>query len=210
MRKMKLIIMSFVLMLGILTLPSETFAQSGSSFSNIDYQRGNEIRVILEGKQLDFTVAPQLVKGRVLVPMRKIFEAFGLKVTWNASLQEARGQSQSGSINIVIPIGSTKVQVNGLESTLDVPAQIIGGSTMVPLRFLSEHMGYNIVWNSDAQLILLSQSTIIEWRYGGFESVKPYKEYEVKYINGVNTKEVRYTGEFHDVTFIDLYRKDGS
>ena len=34
----------------------------------------------------------------------------------------------------------------------------------------------------------------IEWKYGGYESVYPYKEYEYKWINGVKTTEYRYTG----------------
>lgn len=53
-------------------------------------------------------------------------------------------------------------------------------------------MDYNIVWNNSAQLILLSKENITKWRYKGFESVKPYKEYEVKYINGINTEVGNY------------------
>ncbi len=201
---MKLVIVSFVLIFGMLASPLKALAQ----FENIDYNKGNEIRVILDGRQLDFDVAPQLIKGRVLVPMRKTFESFGLKVSWDASLREARGSNDLA--DIVFPIGSTKARINGQVTSLDVPAQIIRGNTMLPLRFLSEHMGYNIVWNSKSQLILLSQSTITEWRYGGFESVKSYKEFEVEYINGVKTKEFRYTGRNHPVKLIDLYKKDGS
>lgn len=208
MRNMKLMIISFILILGVLSSPLEALAQVEGPFQNLDYNKSSQIRVNLEGKQLAFDVAPQLVNGRVLVPMRKIFESFGLNVTWNEALRTARGRN--ATMDILFPIGSTKAEINGVVSSLDVPAQIIKGSTMVPLRFLSEHMDYNIVWNDDAQLILLSKSTIVEWRYKGFEDVKPYKEYEIKYINGTKTNEVRYTGENHNVTFANLYKKDGS
>lgn len=208
MRTIKSVIISFVLILGVLSSPLEALAQPENLFSNINYNKGNEIRVILEGRQLDFDVAPQLVKGRVLVPMRKIFESFGLTVTWDDALRAARGKN--AQMDILFPVGSKKATINGLASDLDVPAQIIKGSTMVPLRFLSEHMGYNIVWNNSAQLILLSKSTITEWRYEGFEGVKPYKEYERKYVNGTKTNDIRYTGETHDVSFVNLYKKDGS
>lgn len=204
----KLILTTFTLILVMLLSPLGTLAQLESSFDDIDYTRGSEIRVILEGKQLDFDVAPQIRNGRVLVPMRKIFESFGLTVTWDDTLRAARGRNEAKDITFVI--GSDKAVLNGLAYDLDVPAQIIGGSTMVPLRFLSEHMDYNVVWNGDAQLILLSKSPIVEWRYGGFEAIKPYKEYENKYVNGERTKEFRYTGENHDVTFVNLFKKDGS
>lgn len=80
---------------------------------------------------------------------------------------------------------------------------------MIPLRFLSENMGYNLVWNSDSNIILLSQSNIIEWRYGGYEKVAPYKEYEFKYYNGSKTDEMRYTGQNHDVKFYNIYTENG-
>lgn len=204
----KLIITSFTLILAMLLSPFAALAQLESPFDNIDYQKGNEIRVILEGQQLEFDVGPQNVNGRVLVPMRKIFESFGLTVTWDDSLRAARGRNEA--IDILFPIGSTTANINGLVYPLDVPAQIIGGSTMLPLRFLSEHMDYNVVWNGESQLILLSKSPILEWRYGGFEAVKPYKEYQNKFINGERTKEFRYTGQNHDVSFSNLYKRDGS
>ncbi len=208
MKSMKSRIVSFVLILGMLATPLAALDQNSDLFSNIDYTKGKEIRVILEGNQLDFDVAPRIINGRVLVPMRKIFEAFGLSVTWDVALRAARGKN--ATMDIIFPIGSTKVEINGAQFELDVPAQIVNGSTMLPLRFLSEYMGYNIVWNSDAQLILLSKELIIEWRYGGFEPVEPFKEYEINYINGYKTNDIRYTGTNHDVAFVNLYKKDGS
>ena len=207
MKNIKMITVSFVLILVMIFLPLNALAQYGDLFDNIDYKKGNEIRVILEGKQLQFDVAPQIVGGRVLVPMRKIFESFGLTVTWDEILRAARGTNDG--IDIVFPIGSSKATINGLEYDLEVPAQIIGGSTMVPLRFLSENMSYNVVWNGEAQLILLSKAPIIEWKYGGFEGSKPYKEYEKKYVNGERTEDFRYTGKNHEVALVNLYRKDG-
>ncbi len=197
-----------LLLVALLFMPLTGNGQVDNTFDNIDYSRGEEIRVILEGTELDFDVPPQIVNGRVLVPMRKIFESFGLTVTWDNTLRSARGRNEA--MDVLFIIGSDKAVINGLAYDLDVPAQIIGGSTMVPLRFLSEHMDYNVVWNGDSQLILLSKLPIVEWRYGGFEAVKPYKEYENKYINGERTKDFRYTGRNHDVKLVNLYKKDGT
>ncbi len=206
MKKFKLII-SFALILGIIFSPLGVLAEFEDLFDNIDYNKGNEIRVILEGKQLQFDVPPQILNGRVLVPMRKMFESFGLTVTWDDALRAAIGRNEE--TDIVLVIGSNIAIVNGLEYKLEVPAQIIGGSTMVPLRFLSENMNYNVVWNGEAQLILLSKYPIIEWKYGGFEGSKPFKEYDHKYINGEKTTDFRYTGKNHEVALVNLYRKDG-
>ena len=187
MKDIKVMIISFIIILAMIFSPIGALAEFEDLFDNVDYKKGNEIRVILEGKQLEFDVAPKLVNGRVLVPMRKIFESFGLTVTWDELLQTARGKNEA--MDILFQIGSKKANINGVEFELEVPAQIISESTMVPLRFLSENMNYNVVWNGDAQLILLSSAPIIEWKYGGYESAQPFKEYENKYINGEKTKD---------------------
>lgn len=41
------------------------------------------VTVKLNGTTLDFDVQPQLIGGRTMVPMRKIFESLGAVVTWD-------------------------------------------------------------------------------------------------------------------------------
>ena len=45
----------------------------------------DEIKVLVDGNQLEFDVAPVIEDGRTLVPMRAIFEALGADVDWNES-----------------------------------------------------------------------------------------------------------------------------
>lgn len=46
-----------------------------------------------------------------------------------------------------------KVLVNGKEVQSDVPAIMMGNRTMVPLRFVSEAMGANVVWDDTARQV---------------------------------------------------------
>lgn len=159
---------------------------------NIDYRKSSSIRVFIDGKQTIFDVDPQIVDGRTLVPFRAIFEMLGLAVNWDSASQTAKGTSAENAISFVI--GSNRAIVNNQEKSLDTPASVINGRTMIPLRFLSESLGYNVVWVGSSNLILISKSGIVEWRFEGHESSAPYKEYEVKYLDGVKTTETRYTG----------------
>ena len=170
---------------------SQTSLNSDSNFNNIDYNKSQMIRVIINGSQIPFDVNPQIVGGRAMVPMRTIFEAFGLKVDWDNKTKTAQGEGEGNTVEFTI--GSSKAITNGQEKTLDTPANIINGRTMIPLRFLSENLGYHVVWIEKSNLILISKADIIEWRPGGNEGIFPYKEYEVKYINGV-AAGIRYTG----------------
>ncbi len=50
------------------------------------------------------------------------------------------------NLRIELPIGEKKMIVNGRVESIDVPAQIIGGRTMVPLRVVSEALGAEVDW----------------------------------------------------------------
>ena len=51
-----------------------------------------DISVILDGKKLDFDVAPLLENDRVLVPLRTIFEKYGAVLEWNGKFNKTSAQ----------------------------------------------------------------------------------------------------------------------
>lgn len=106
-----------------------------------------QVEVYLNGKALAFEDAkPVIQNGRTLVPFRTIFEALGYTVTWDEENQIARGDKDGFLIEL--PVGSMIATVGGAETPLDVPAQIVDGSTLVPLRFVSEYSGYDVTYTS--------------------------------------------------------------
>lgn len=157
-------------------------------FDNIDYTKLQYIRVISDCGQVEFDVSPQIIDGRTMVPMRAIFEEVGLEVAWNREEQIAVGTNED--TEILFRIGSDTAIVNDKEIEVDVQATIIDGRIMIPLRFLSENMGYNVVWIGDSNLILLSKGDIVEWRNIVTDAVSKDKDYFVKYINGVSTSDI--------------------
>ena len=46
-----------------------------------------------------------------------------------------------------LSIDSTSADVNSENVAMDVPARLVNGKTMVPLRFLSEEMDYTVTWD---------------------------------------------------------------
>ena len=81
-------------------------------FANIDYQKSTAIRVIIDEKPVKFDVAPRIIEGRTLVPMRAIFEGFGLQVAWNEADGTAVGYDNQQAIYFTI--GQNTALVNGL------------------------------------------------------------------------------------------------
>lgn len=99
---------------------------------------------------LGFTQPPITESDRTLVPMRFLFEQLGAEVDWDNDTQTAIAQKANTTINF--SIDNTTATVNGEQVTMDVPARLVGDKTMVPLRFLSEELGYTVEWDEETRM----------------------------------------------------------
>src|SRR5574341_2256879 len=112
------------------------------------------IRVLVDGSPVLFDQPPVSIGGRVLVPLRGVFERLGAVVPWNP-LNNTVLASRSGT-QIQLTIGSRVAFVNGRQVMLDVPAMAVRGRTLVPLRFVSEAMGARVDWDPTSQTVFVT------------------------------------------------------
>ncbi|MEG2420533.1 MAG: N-acetylmuramoyl-L-alanine amidase [Oscillospiraceae bacterium] len=91
-------------------------------------------------------------QGRTLLPIRAMSEALGADVEWVPERSQAVLRRESDTI--VLTLGSSTALVNGIPVPLPdgVPAVgmrvgLGGERTMVPLRFVSEHLGAEVSWD---------------------------------------------------------------
>jgi len=90
-------------------------------------------------------VPPRIVQGRTIVPLRFIADALGATVTWHEAEQRVTVTYETTTVYFYI--GSPAVSVNGREVLLDVAPFIMNGRTLVPLRFLAETFGFEVLWH---------------------------------------------------------------
>jgi len=102
-------------------------------------------------------IKPIVQNGRTLVPVRFISEKFGASVGWDDATQTVTVKTKT--LDISLQIGSAQMLVNGEAVTLDVPAQTIGGRTLIPLRALVEALGKQVFWD-DRGLILIGSDVM--------------------------------------------------
>ncbi|MCR8656912.1 copper amine oxidase N-terminal domain-containing protein [Paenibacillus endoradicis] len=139
---------SLILLLLIVTLlPLGSFANASGSGSP-------EITVSIDGRFVSFDVPPQMINGRVMVPLRPIFEGLGAKVEWNDKTQTVTGNK--GSISVVLILNEKKATVNGKTIALDAPSAQIKGRTFVPARFVAESLGADVKWNDTKQQVIIT------------------------------------------------------
>ncbi|HVT11763.1 MAG TPA: copper amine oxidase N-terminal domain-containing protein [Fimbriimonadaceae bacterium] len=114
-----------------------------------------QVQVQVDGNAVSFPNAqPQYVNGRVLVPLRGVFQQLGANVSWNQYDQTV--SAQRGSTDVELKIGSRTATVNGSPVMMDVPPMIIDGTTMVPIRFVSEALGAQVGWMDAQQLVTIT------------------------------------------------------
>ncbi|HEV2283939.1 MAG TPA: copper amine oxidase N-terminal domain-containing protein [bacterium] len=114
------------------------------------------IQVYVDGQIVNFDVPATVINGRVLVPLRGVFERLGATVDYDTSTQHI--VALRGGQAVELTIGSRQARVNNLPALLDVPAFTIAGRTMVPLRFVSEALGAGVQWVDTSRTILITSA----------------------------------------------------
>jgi len=116
------------------------------------------ITLKLNGNTLQPAVAPVIENGSTLVPLRIISENMGASVTWNG--EERSVTIEKGDTNIYLVLDQTDVTVNGQVKTLAVAPKSIDGSTMVPIRFVSENLDCAVSWDGANQTVSIIESGV--------------------------------------------------
>ncbi len=99
--------------------------------------------VTVNGSAVDIAPSPIIENGRVFVPLRGVFEQLGASVVYSNGTINATGNGR----DITLQIGSSQATVNNQPQTIDVAPFIVGASTYVPLRFISEALGDSVNWD---------------------------------------------------------------
>ncbi len=110
-----------------------------------------QITVLVDGTVLALDVPPVQIEGRVLVPLRGIFERLGATVVFDPTTQTVTAARES--ITVVLRLGSREARINDRIILLDVPSLALRGRTMVPLRFVSEALGARVDWDERTRTV---------------------------------------------------------
>jgi GH25 family lysozyme M1 (1,4-beta-N-acetylmuramidase) len=111
----------------------------------------------LDGQTVTLDTPPVIVSGRTLVPLRPIIEGLGGVITW---VPETRSvEVVFNGTTLLLQIGNHSAVVDGKEVILDVPAAIMNGRTMLPVRFVSEHLGADVQWAPVTKTVTITVST---------------------------------------------------
>ncbi len=100
---------------------------------------------------------PFIKDNRTLVPVRVISENLGHKISWDP---KARTVKIDG--NISLKIGEKFVTVNGKKIEMDTEALIVNNRTYLPLKFVSEALGYEVKWDGTTRTATIVKDLLEE------------------------------------------------
>ena len=95
----------------------------------------NKIEVNQQTKQID--TPPTIMNSRTMVPIRVVAEGLGAKVDWQEDTQTVTITMQEKVVTMAI--GKTG-------TGLDTPPVIVNSRVLVPLRYVSETLGSQVMW----------------------------------------------------------------
>ncbi len=110
--------------------------------------------VVYNGEKICFDQLPTIENGRTLVPLRAIFEKIGAEVLWNGETRTVTATKDDVSVSLTID--ETTAYKNGAAITLDVPAKIVNGRTLVPVRFVADCFGVSVDWIQETRTVVLN------------------------------------------------------
>jgi hypothetical protein len=113
-----------------------------------------QVGITINGSEVDVSPSPIIQAGRVFVPLRGVFERLGASVVYSNRTINATGNGRDISLHI----GSNQAFVNGQSETIDVAPFIIGSSTFVPLRFVSQALGATVNWDDTDRVVAIETS----------------------------------------------------
>jgi hypothetical protein len=110
------------------------------------------VTVTVNGSTINLSPPPTERSGRIFVPLRGVFENLGATVVYENGRINATGR---GGRSVSLQIGSQQATVDGQGQMIDVAPFIIGASTYVPLRFISQALGANVNYDGNNNLVAI-------------------------------------------------------
>lgn len=124
--------------------------------NNIQVFKGEESYV----KTLDTAPFIDPASSSTLIPLRGLLEEMGATVEWEDSTQTVTLLTENGKI--VMQIRNNLVYTEHptygpVRYTLRVAPEIKDSRTFIPLRFVSEQLGYDVAWDGEARTITITK-----------------------------------------------------
>jgi len=126
--------------------------------TSVSTAQAQPITVKINDMTLASDSAPLVINGRLLLPMRSIFEAIGATIDYFPDTRII--EASKGATFIKLSVDSKIVTVNGEIIVLDVAPFIHQARVYIPARFASETLGATVGFDQGKRIVNISTCSI--------------------------------------------------
>lgn len=116
------------------------------------------ITMIVNGETVNFDMPPVIINERTLIPVRGLFEKLGAAIEWDGAAGMVK--IVSNETTILLWADHQTASVNGQSMQMDVAPKIINDRMMIPVRFISESLGYQVGWDGITATVTITGTTL--------------------------------------------------
>ncbi|MGI6629040.1 MAG: stalk domain-containing protein [Bacillota bacterium] len=106
----------------------------------------NQKIMLINGSEQTIDQSPIVEQGRSYIPARFLIEALGGKVIWQAADKQVRILLPQDMIDLWVN-DKEHIIVNGKNKPSDTAPIIRNNRTLIPVRMVTENLGYKVDWN---------------------------------------------------------------
>lgn len=172
-----------------------TLAVPAAAAGTEDAAAPSGVSVQVNGEDVTFSGAqPEMANGRTMVPMRAVLEALGATVDYDRATKTVT--ATLGESKLTHVIGTDKITVDGGQvMTMDTASYIKGGSTMVPLRFFSQALNYQVYWDrGERTAVVINKQAVIDEIDKSFTILNGLQAKQAQALSGNLAMELDFSG----------------
>lgn len=125
--------------------PGDYILVADSNIRKVELQIGKQTGAV-NGKRIVNDVAPILYNSRTMVPLRFVGETLGAQVDWNG---------ETGTVTLTVDGVTMEMTIGERIDGFDVAPILHQARTMVPIRYIGEALGANVIYVPGTQEIVV-------------------------------------------------------
>ncbi len=125
---------------------------------NSNVNATTSIKVYVYEDLLTLPVQPVSKSGNILVPLKNVSEALGLKYSWDTKLKKATVKNDKFTISVTV--GTKTAYVNKTKKSIEMPPSMVKNIVIIPYKFIPQVLKISVKWDSLNSRILIGKTEL--------------------------------------------------
>ncbi len=132
------------------------FMYAGVSFAN-----ESTVQLVINSQVIQTDAPPITVNGSSMVSLSSL-DQLQLHLKWDAKEKKVTVSSVKNNAPLILKVGDNTAQFGSKSLQLQAPPILKNNRVMVPLRFISEVFGAQVIWNSQDRMVMIHSADQIK------------------------------------------------